>query len=721
MGVGVLLVITSCVGLDAGNRSAFAALTYGAEADAERVVPKPALDFQLYAALQAEVLGPWKDPAAAARCLKSLTTADLRRIGQQLDSKPDPEAWALAAWTATASLRTRDACSAGFATDPAQLAWAIGKVAGTSADFARLSWSMPPPGRPDTRRNETYEAAVQALASHAEVLRQTPAVTLDRVDRPVLALGGGAANGAFSAGVLYELLSARELALDSADDATRTRWAHSSTFSAVVGTSVGALLAQLLEFTDLEAQPWSAAQQQFLDACAAYEVRHGPSAEGPSSCFRGYPTARWPSAPPPRRAVAACALKLLERYFADEDETTLMCAEPGSVARVVGFLGKPRVNFIRFDPLQRDVLDPLFQAFSTPMMENRLTRVVMSVETRQNQLVGLDERACDPRKGAACLTSGLVASFVLPLFARPVSHTWSGFAGRRGECGIWFDGGLRSQLPSAYALALSRPTPLLPEPSPERPRPLRVLSVDNGRLTPMPAALPQRITDVAFNGLGQLTHQQAVAELVSAQAAALQRDLEMAALLEVSSDAGPAPMPSAADAGTLEAPGDGAPIVMSIQARADLHARVARRTPGSGDTRVRGLYVPGDVQDWVVVGTGYSFDPVVMRGLFLAGRRAVRERMKGDLLDALQWDVGLIASVKQFLQARDADPDEAAWVAAYQQPVCEDFERARKRAGSARIDTRMELCREVPAVATPETGVPAYFSCPAGAWKGVEP
>jgi hypothetical protein len=726
--VGLLVFVSGCLALDARNRSVFASLTYGDPDAGEPPVPKAAHDFQLYAALQGDVMGPWNQPGSAAACLEALTVDDLHDIGEAVSTTENSEAWAAAVWNSTAGVRASAVCGAGFAADPQQLAWAVGKVAGTTYDFAQLSWLTEP------RRRETYQAAVVALKAHAAVLRQTPTAQASRTAQPSLALSGGAANGAFSAGALYELLSAREEALDAFDAGDRQALADGSRFSSVVGTSVGGLLAQVVDFNDLEPFAFSPEQQRYLDLCNDSQPRSwGAGAPGPTpGCFSGFPDAGWPSVAPPKRPIQACALKLLERYFTDSDETDLICAEPGSVTRVAGFLGRPRVNFIRFDPLQREVLDPLFQHFSKPMQDNGLTRVVMAVETRQSQLLGLDERACPEAVAPECLSAGVVASFVLPLFARPVSHTWSGFTGAKGECGIWYDGGLRSTLPVARALALSRPTPLLP-----RGPALRVLSIDNGRLTPMPAGPAKIILDTAFNGLGQLTNEQGVAELATTQGDALQRDDELAALLKLSRppvpDAGPldagsppspvppppSPVRPVRDAGVPFF--DSAAVSTRDDGRTTGVAIEALRVPSAKNPRVRGVYVPAEVQDWVVVGTGYSFDPYVMRGLFLAGRLAVRRHMQDDLLTALGWDRALIAKVKDLLGARDRDPAWQAWVAAYDRPLCRDFAIWRRDTGQKRILSRMELCGEVPAVAQPDSGVPAYFSCPSGAWNAGAP
>ncbi len=663
--MALLAVLSGCVAVDLTNKSVFAGLTYGGD---DRPVPSVQLEFQLYAHLQFDVAGPWNNPQAAAQCLASLSAADLERIGRATTGTLDATTWAATLTSELTALRATPACTAGFGADPSQLAWSIGKAASTTFDFAQLTWLAP------ARKADTYVAAASALKRLGTLLAATPSNQAAQNHLPVLALSGGAANGAFSAGVLYELLSTREEALARMPVAQRPALDLATRFSSVVGTSVGALLGQLLEFAMIDEGTLTPAQLDFVTQCNAYQLRpevpHGNLSGGKMGCFSGWPGAPFPSNPvPSARPVQACALKLLQRYFADVDEADLMCAEAGSVARALDVLGRPRVNFIRFDPMQARPLDPLLALFHERMRDNRLTRVVVAVETQQNQLVGLDERACTGADPAACLGSGLMASLVLPFFARPVSHTWSGFE-TGGECGLWVDGGLRSQQPALRALMYSRGTPLLPAGS----APLRVLALDTGRLTPIPAPKPGLITESAFNTLEQYATQQALNELAFAPREAQLRDLELAALEKLRDPA------SAAAVAT--------------------------------DARVRGLYVPSDVQDWVVAGAGYSFDRYVMRGLFLWGQQVARAQLGegGDLATKLGWPAPMPDQVKALITEHQGDAAFQQWLADYQQPLCPDFARWRLEEGARRVNDTMPLC------AAPEDG-PKYFTCPAGTWS----
>lgn len=627
------------------------------------------VEFQLYAELQLTVAGPWNDPRAAAQCLTSLAGDDLQRIGASTSRARDASTWAAVLWAELASLRASPACAASFNADAAQLAWALGKASASAFDFAELSWLS------NTRKPSTYEAAASALKRLARVLDATPSNQAMQNDLPVLAMSGGAANGAFIAGLLYELLSAREEALAKLPIDQRAEADRVSRFSAVVGTSVGALLAQLLEFAMLDDSALTPEQQAFVTACNTFtprtEVKHPDLSSGQTGCFSGWPQEPFPSVPAlPGRPLQSCALKLLERYFSDVDEADLMCAEQGSVARAVGVFGHPRVNLIRFDPMQRAPLDPLLELFHQQMHDNRLTRVVVSVETQQSLLVGLDERACSEADSPKCLGAGLMASLVLPVFARPVSHVWSGFE-PAGECGVWVDGGLRSQLPAIRALSYSRPTPLTGGTA------LRVLALDTGRLTPVATPLPRLITQMLFTTLEQYASVQDVTELAFAQRLAELRDGELSALL---AQIGPA----------------------------TLLKRLGR--PSADDQRVRGLYVPGDVPEWVVAGAGYSFDRYVMRGLFIWGRQVARRQLgaSGDLAVKLGWPAPLPADVAAIIAQRETDAAFQKWLAEYSKPVCPAFSTWRNAEGRKRINTSMPLCVEA-------SKGPSYFTCPGGA------
>lgn len=669
--LGLLWVgLSGCLAASLETRDVIADLSYPKDAPS---LPPSQLEFQLYAALQLNVGGPWRDPRTVARCFDVVTGDALRTLGEATAGAHDTRDWAYRTAAALdAALRPVRACSeALMGPDGVQLAWALGKAGDVVQGFVSLTWLAP------QHRDETWAMAASALRRHARVIAKTPPAVTAQGDLPVLALSGGAANGAFTAGFLYELLATREAALAMLPEGEREAADVASRFSAVVGTSVGAVQSELLDFLWAEEGPLTPPQQRFIDACTAatWEPPRAPVRSG-VGCFAGGPAVPFPTLPMPSSPRRACALTLLLKYFADSDETKLLCAEAGSVARAVGFLGAPTLNLMRFDELQKSPMTPLLDAFGPAMKENGLNRVTVAVEAQQSQLLGLDERACPEGERSWCLSSGVMASAVMPGFARPVTHAWSGFS-ETGECGVWFDGGMRSGLPVLRALSLSRAAPVMD--TPRRPGLLRVLGLDTGRLTSSPAAAPSTLVDVAMGALEQLYTQNGTSELLLAQQQAELRDAELAVL---------------------------SALLRPV-------SQVARRGGDqvlADDPRVRGLFVPSDVPDWVVVGAGYAFDPPVMRGLFIWGREVARTQLlSAELGQKLGWPV---ADAMQRLEETRRDDAYTAWLDAYRsESVCPAWEAWRVKTGAARVRASMARCEDDP------RKMPPYFSCPADAWK----
>lgn len=670
LGVLVLLSLSGCVAANLETRDVIASLSYPENSP---TLPSSKLEFQLYAALQLDVLSPWRDPAAAAKCLEALPADGLRVLGESTSGARDAQEWAehvVAALPTT--LRPVGACAAVLdGPDGVQLAWSLAQAASTVNSFSALTWLSP------QRRDETWPLAVGALKRHARLIAATPPALAAQGDLPVLALSGGAANGAFTAGFLYELLATREEALATLPVEQREAADQQSRFSAVVGTSVGAVQSELLDFLWAEEGPLTPEQQSYLDSCNAIEAHapKKPAKKRDTGCFSGGPDTAFPVLPAPSSPRRACALKLLVKYFAEANETDLLCAEPGSVLRAVGFLGTPTLNLMRFDRLQQSPMNPMLDAFGAKLASNGLDRVTVSVEAQQSQLLGLDERACAAEDRRWCLSSGVMASAVMPGFARPVTHAWSGFE-EKGECGVWFDGGMRSGLPVLRALSLSRGAPVLEAPRGEAS--LRVLGLDTGRLTSSPSPAPKILVDVAMGALEQLYTQNGTSELSLAQTVAEQRDAELSALRALMVPTAPKFVRSAG--------------------------------PGAKNPRVRGLFVPSDVPDWIVVGAGYAFDPPVMRGLFLWGREVARTQlMTQRLAQELGWPV---AEAMQRIEEQRQDADYVAWLDAYRAPtVCPAYEKWRVETGAKRVKEKMSSC------ADSASGIPPYFVCPADAWN----
>jgi hypothetical protein len=719
------------------NRHVFADLTYAQHA----LPPRSNQELQLYAALELEGVTAYANPQAAAACYRALDTALLDETADRLAEAqlaargrdPAPGWGAVEAWLAT---HLPAGCDALAASDRALVAYSAAHLAQAVESFAQSSGvaARPRDGGtaiaaaqrtgPEARR-EVDRAALGALARVARLLAATRPPQRPRTyERPVLALSGGSANGAFVAGFLFELLWARERALLELDDpGARRDQDAASLFSGLVGTSVGALLSQVLDLYLVDPavhDGLTPAQQAYLAQCLgdqALDLDPGELSTNPAGCFEGSPRRHFPGLEPrlaAGRPIQACALTLLHRAFTQSQEQDLMCVEPGAVTRAVGLLGPRRVGLVRFDAMTRKLIDPLLDQLAPQLLANDTTRVVVSVDLLQNQTLGLDERSCAglpalaaglgqvaPRGGQAyCLSSSVMASAVLPFFASPVRHTYSGY-GELGECGAWIDGGLRSGFPVLRALKLSRPRALTPGSEAT----LRVLALETGRLNGLPNPRPQTIADVALNAIGQMANANTVDEFVLAQLTSSQRERELGALLSVLDGGAP---------GAAAAPGPATP-----------HAEGGPPVPlgADDDLAVAGVYVPSEVPTAIVADSGYSFDPYVMRGLFTWGRRVAMLRIlglstdghgnvRGSLPTQLGWPAPLSRRVRALATRDLEDPELLAWHRAYTLDECPDFRARRIDAGHARVTSQVEDCGAV----EDESGLtPHYFVCPQGA------
>ena len=409
--VGVVVSALSCAPFKAETRWLFSDATYSATSVSTPPLPtSDELDLQVFSSLELESVMAYRHPRKMAACLRAVgrDTAYLRGWGEKLTVAGTR--WA----SIVATMDLKPECD-DEGESAALVRFVVARIATTATEMA-LSESS------------TVDGGTAAVYSHVQPALNAVATLLDRTaeqekatqDAPVLALSGGAANGAFSAGFLFELLSIRERALlqQKRDDTGKYR------FSALVGTSVGALIAQILDLYFVDAKrPLTDAQSRFIrTTCEDYwdpaKRRHTCYEQGgvdtatsnDTACFGGWPA----SADSPekidfglsgldpatratlfeQRSRQMCVLTTLYRYFTDDDEQTLMCVEPGPVTRAIGVLGVPDENLMRFDPMSTNVLAPVLDNFSEEIVTNDVPRIVVSVESEDNQIVGLDERVC---------------------------------------------------------------------------------------------------------------------------------------------------------------------------------------------------------------------------------------------------------------------------------------------------------------------------------------
>ena len=734
--VGLLLLACAGAGCSykADIRNLFASLTYG-----ETVAAPPAKrDFQMFATVQLEAITAYADPAAAGDCFQAITPELLRDAGVELSRSPhggdSVEVFAAAAVKNMAALPA--GCAAIVAADFEVFAHAYARVA--SAIYGRV------------RDTETTPEGTRLLFADAVTALQRVGGLLKVSARPgtpksVLALSGGSANGAFTAGFMFELLSARERALLEMPDANQRLAAdQASKFEAVVGTSVGALISQVLDLYYVSpTATLSASQAAAISDCNAFVPEPLKVGSRASSCYDGAASAQFPGLETLKgtdRALQRCALTKLYRFFAYDNEQQLMCIENAPATAVVGLLAQRRPNLVRFDEMSRQVLDPVLSDFTNLMLANDVERMTVSVETEQNQTVGLDERACValPSKpggdgevvGALgqeyCLSSGVMASVVLPFFARPVRHVYTGFSAA-GDCGTWVDGGLRSGFPAYRALRMSRPDinrmGLDGKVSPA----LRVLAIDTGRLNGLPSFKSETVPQIALNAIGQMASQNGLLELAMAQQYADLRERELEAISRLHRG------PGAARAAAVVVVPDagGLPDIVSAPPREERLSRQLRPSTGQqlvgrqgSDWKVSAVFVPDDVPARIVAEAGYAFDSEVMRGLFTWGRVMAINRMLGRGPDGtpdparylpyqLGWPPVVAKRAVELASADEQNPTFLDWVSLYaRQTECDPGPRI--AAGKRRIVEEVRSCGALPEAAD-ATGTPHYFGCPAGA------
>ncbi len=689
---------TSACATKIDTRTLFAELTYPTSYTPP---PIPNWDLEVFANLELEAVTAYRNPAKMAACLRFLKPRDIEAIGEGLIK-------AGTQWAALArKIPVEGAC--GEADDPSLVRYVIARIA-TAATFVARAVSIDDA----KRRADVYAHVPAALAAIAGILEKTPARSEATEDAPALALSGGSSNGAFTAGFLSELFSLRERALPAGGDGGKYR------FSAVVGTSVGSLIAEMVDLYFVDpAKPIDPTKLALLADCNKYWIQKPtPTCQAPvdtavgtnTQCFDGWPAETGAldldtrlsgldkatrADLTARRPYQMCALTKLYRYFTDVDEQTLMCVEPGPVTAAAGVLGRPHQNLMRFDPMYTNAVGPVLDDYSEETIGNDLTRVVVSVETEQNQIVGLDERACGgmpshPTVGPTpqavggreyCLGGGVMASLVLPFFARPVRHVYDGVT-PQGLCGTWFDGGLRSGFPAYRALRMTRPAmaPFVADPDVR----LRVLAISTGRFEGEASPRPGQIVDVAFNAIDQMSNQNQLDEVVLAQQMAQIREDQLSEL-------------------------------------ANTKKRETVATDATGaideDASVSAVYVPDDAPDQIIAGGEYSFDRYIMRGLWIWGRQVAIQRVLGEagppatrgLFARLGW--GTLEATAIELAKKDQVTMQP-WVDAYRKPECADHATQRMVAGRDRINNCVSQCPEITAGATT---FPQHLVCPKSA------
>jgi hypothetical protein len=290
------------------------------------------------------------------------------------------------------------------------------------------------------------------------------------------------------------------------------------------------------------------------------------------------------------RPLQDCGLAQLEHDFV-ASESDLICARPGSA---LDLLRPDAKSIVRFDPLEHRRIEPFLRTFGPLTRSNAFVRTIMTADLAQGVLAGLDERACllPGVEPLVCAREAILASVSEPILAPPRPVVFSGLHGASGERGFWLDGGLGSVNPAARAVGFTNG---------------KVLAVNTFRALGTPVSGIEGLTPVAFGTVVTIGTRLIGWEM---SYAGLEQHRRRAHACELGRLVGIAAL----------CPGGLTSVVGPSAASPDLLS----------------VSVPDDIAPAALFASGYTFDPVVMRGLFLWGERVLL-RSRAEVLGFLGW------------------------------------------------------------------------------------
>jgi hypothetical protein len=333
------------------------------------------------------------------------------------------------------------------------------------------------------------------------------------------------------------------------------------------------------------------------------------------------------------RPFQDCGLALLEHDFV-ASESDLLCASPGSALELI----KPDAkSIIRFEPLEHGRIEPFVRTFGPVTRENAFVRTIVAADLAQGILAGVDERACrlpgiDP---VACEREAILASVSEPILAPPRPVIYSGLRVPGGEPGFWLDGGIQSVNPAARAVTFTTG---------------KVLAVNTFR------ALGTPVTGI--EGLAPV----ALGTVVTIGTRLIGWETSYAGLEQHRRHAHACELGRLVGIGAL-CPG-GPPNLVG---------------PSAAPPELLSVSVPDDIAPRELFASGYTFDPIVMRGLFLWGER-VFLRSRAEVLGFLGWCAPL-AMEKSGVKcpgAEGANPTFAAAIAKLEERVSAEIATYKK-------------------------------------------
>lgn len=514
------------------------------------------------------------DPWWAADCMATADPARLQVLldwGQCLARNQKPD-------RCEAQVRALDSawlqgCAEKKDMDRARLAQALLDAGEAAVAWSSLSRAWRELEAGDGVDTEMRVGLANGLAASARTLKGTPhlpATGRSAASHPALALSGGAANGSFSAGYLHALLGVREAALarvaqDDRDrrDALDAQWRFAGAASTSVGTLVS--LALDLYFTDTEANRKAA-----LDLLRTHFSSPAPDDPDP---------------------------------WVPIDETRLLCARKGNLLQVLGVWPEKgrKTSVFRFDPLM-GILSAHFSAPLPAMLSNDFVRVATAVDIQRNLVMPLDERTClawPDLSQEECVMSAALASIAEPVWAEPVPQVVTPFSADPMD-GDWLDGGLQSGTPAILAGNLTHGS---------------VLAVQTHRMDAIRHTTFVSGQEILFRTLGVFVPQTRWTEVGLADLALQDRMEARCRVARILGLAVPPECPVPAEeppAIASSRPGFPTGVVMAALPAPRLQAQVLP------------IHVPSDV-DPILAASGYTFDPLVMDGLYRWGERTFYE------------------------------------------------------------------------------------------------
>lgn len=418
--------------------------------------------------------------------------------------------------------------------------------------------------------SDSLRAAFKRALTHAsQILALDPRADRDP-ELPVLAQSGGAANGAFMAGYTHGLFWLREKARLYATPEQKAA-IDGYRFGGAATSSVGTLVGLALDLYFSDQQP-TLPQEKALDACIA-------AGGAPVSGEAG-------------RKLQDCGLAQLRVNF-KQNEWNLLCAQHGTVLKL---LGDDFSGLLRFDPLQKNILEPFFKDFKELLLGNSFTRTPMVVDMDQSVVVGLDERAClaSGMDQQRCLVTATLASIIEPIFAAPMNTVYSGLNGAQGEQGTWVDGSVRSLNPASRAANFGAG---------------RLLVLNPTRSGGVPSARIKKMTEQFQQTTDALGAAQRGWELSYAKSYLVERQAQACALGAFTGNHSLCPTPGGE---RRDRTGSG------------LRSAAAQRGPAAV-----AIWVPEDIEPTTLFASGYTFDPLVMSALFAWGQQqALKDRKR---------------------------------------------------------------------------------------------